>query len=237
MQEPTRPAPSPLDSKVISARGSIERRRRNRAFHRVVSGLQRGGRQYRFLTLTTAAGTDTSLATFQRDFRRLKARLQRRGWMRSYIKVIELTRGGLPHAHIILAGGSYIPVALIAEFWLRIHGAPIVDIREALVPRGGAQSKPQRRMAGELAKYVGKDPTSRLAYSWSWLWPRLAGTWGEWRHAARYSEWTWANTLLWWQHACWLGIPPPDHPALAQTVEHYRYWVVERHVDAGLVGG
>ena len=52
-----------------------QERRRKRCFHRVISGLEKGG-DLRFLTLTSS---NEAVNPIQQDFRRLQMRLKRRG--------------------------------------------------------------------------------------------------------------------------------------------------------------
>ena len=196
-------APPSLDKTVITARQAVVRRKRSsRAFQRVMSGTAQMQRTYRFITLTSA---EDSPLDFQKSWRKLSARLRRRGLMREYIKVTEFTKGGLRHAHIIYVG-SYIDQAVLSAMWGAIHGAPVVDIRGiGAAGRGRSVSGAARY----LAKYMSKDEASRLAYSHGWAFRRLAAYWKEWKHLHRIRGTAWLWTLLWWKGYCAKGIPPP----------------------------
>lgn len=141
---------------------SFDRRRYRRCFHRVISGIERGG-QLRFLTLTSAPDSPVEI---QHSWRRLYARFRRRGWMSGYIKVTERTHSGLLHLHVLYRG-EYIPQPLISKWWAEIHGAPIVDIRRAFGRTGAASY---------LAKYMSKTG-ARYSWSWGWVYRGFAGVW------------------------------------------------------------
>lgn len=139
-----------------------ELRRYKRCFHRVMSGIERGG-QLRFLTLTSSPESPTDI---QRSWRKLAARMQRRRMLAGYIKVTELTRSGLLHLHVLFRG-SYVEQAWLSRVWLEIHRAPVVDIRKAFGTTGAA---------GYLAKYMSKAG-ERYSWSWSWVYKGFAGIW------------------------------------------------------------
>ena len=196
-------APPSLDKTVITARQAVVRRKRSsRAVQRVLSGTAQMGRDYRFITLTSA---EDSPLDFQKSWRKLSARLRRRGLLREYIKVTEFTQGGLRHAHIIYVG-SYIDQAVLSAMWGAIHGARVVDIRALGRGRGRAGVAAAARYLG---KYMSKDEASRLAYSRGWAFPRLAAYWKEWKHLGRTHGIAWFWVLLWWKGYCAKGIPPP----------------------------
>jgi hypothetical protein len=185
--------------------------------------MHRDGRSYRFLTLTTKAGTRESSAEFQADWRKLKERLRRRGLMPGYIKVMETTTSGLLHAHIIMAGGGFLPQAWISKLWLELHGAEVVDIRLIRKRAGNEWWQGYRSVAGYLAKYMGKDAVARLAYSPKWLWPGLARTWrGCWR-AGAYLGMPFEKTLAVWTSCCRRGIPPERNSEYL--------WIARRNPD------
>jgi len=208
MLRPSIPLPASLETTVITARQAPKKRRQGRAYHRIISGLHRDGRTFRFLTLTTKAGTRDTPAEFQRDWRVLKERLRRRGLLPAYIKVMEYTKSGLPHAHIILAGGGFLPQWWISELWHEIHGAKVVDIRLIRQRPGGNFWEGHKNVAGYLAKYMGKDPIARLAYSHGWLWKGLARTWRGCYRAGAYLNMPFEETLRIWKLCCQVGIPP-----------------------------
>lgn len=138
---------SSLDIEDTSAR-----KRARRCYHRVISGLEKKG-QVRLITLTTA--TESQNEAFQKDFRKLRMRLLRRGLFLDYIRCPEFTKSGLRHEHILFRG-SYIEQAYLSYLWKSIHGAPVVDIRRVWG---------KSRMAGYLASYMAKAPAGRYCYS------------------------------------------------------------------------
>lgn len=142
-------------------------RRRRRCFHRVISGLERGG-QLRLLTLTSSNDSDYNIT---RSWRRLIMRLRRRNLVQDYIKVTEFTKGGLPHIHLIYRG-KYIDQAWISKLWLEIHKAKIVDIR--LIRHNAHQ---RRSAAHYLAKYAAKEKYTRYSWSRCWVYPRFVKVW------------------------------------------------------------
>lgn len=145
-----------------------------RCYHRVISGLEKGG-QFRFLTLTSS---NTSPDTCQRSWRALYMRLKRRGLVTAYIKVPELSKNGKQHLHVIFRG-EYIAQAMISEMWQEIHGAKIVDIRR--VQRGRTRAQ----LAGYMAKYLAKENFFRYSWSWSWVWRGFVKDWTQIKQGVR----------------------------------------------------
>lgn len=142
-------------------------RRIKRCFHRVISGLEKDPR-CRFVTLTSSPESKNFI---QQDLRRLIMRLRRKGILSDYIRVVEKTKSGLEHVHMIYRGG-FIPQRVLSELWSEIHQAPIVDIRSVK-----ASGRQQRGAAGELAKYMAKEGCRRYAWSWGWVYKGFVRTW------------------------------------------------------------
>ena len=168
-----------------------------RCYHRVMSGLERGG-SLRFLTLTSSAD---SPADIQRSWRALYMRMKRRGLIQGYIKVPEYTKEGRLHLHILFRG-SYVSQVLLGKWWEEIHKAYIVDIR-AYRPYGS-----KRGVASYMAKYMSKESAGRYSWSWGWVWRGFC------RHWTLYKKYWWQyvyvegknsfrNCLLGW--AWWLN--------------------------------
>lgn len=139
-----------------------------RCYHRVISGIERGGR-LRFLTLTSSKDSPD---TCQRSFRALYMRLKRRGLMKGYIKVPELSKNGKQHLHVLFRG-SYIDQVLISQWWMEIHHAKIVDIRA--VHRGSSR----RKLASDMASYMSKPNQYRYSWNWDWVWKGFCKDWTE----------------------------------------------------------
>jgi len=187
-QEPS--SSSSLDNKYTSAR-----KRYRRTFHRVMSGLSKSG-SYRLLTLTSSP----SSGDFQRDFRKLYMRLQRRHLVNAYIRVPENTKSGLRHDHILFRG-SYIEQVWISKLWAGIHNAPIVDIRKV---------SNKRAMAGYLGHYMAKSPIARHSYSWTWVWRGFVKSWEALKKFAREYGQPFNETLTFWEWCIKLGKKPEE---------------------------
>lgn len=141
-------------------------KKRRRCYHRVISGIERGGR-LRFLTLTSSPESPKDI---QKSWRALYMRLYRRGLIVGYIKVPEYTRAGRAHLHVLYRG-KYIDHYIIRSMWEEIHKASIVDIR-LVRPRMS-----DRHMANELAKYMAKENAGRYSWSWGWVWKAFCRDW------------------------------------------------------------
>jgi len=149
--------------------------RSRRCYHRVMSGLERGG-SLRFLTLTSSLEAPDDI---QRSWRKIYMRMQRRGLIHGYIKVPERTEQGQEHLHILFRG-QYISQKLLSRWWEEIHRSPVVDIR-SYRPYNG-----KRRVASYMAKYMSKENAGRYSWSWGWVWRGFCGHW------KLYKRW-WAN--------------------------------------------
>lgn len=162
-------APKETDKRTAKSR---------RCYHRVISGLERGGK-FRFLTLTSS---NDSPDTCQRSWRVLYMRLKRRGLIEGYIKVPERSKNGKQHLHVLLRG-EYIAQAMVSEWWQEIHGAKVVDIRRV----GGKRTRGQ--LAGYMAKYMSKESEFRYSWSWGWVWRGFVKDWTKLKQGVRiFSE-------------------------------------------------
>lgn len=142
-------------------------RRRKRCYHRVISGLEKGG-ELRLVTLTSS---DDAPCDIQQSFRKLMMRLTRRQLVNGYLKVIEVKTDGRQHIHMCFRG-SFIEQTWLSNLWAEIHLSPIVDIRRV---KTGYQNK--RGVAGYLAKYMSKEGFRRYSWSWGWVYKGFVGTW------------------------------------------------------------
>ena len=173
------------------------RQRGRRMYHRVMSGLEKGG-QLRLLTLTTARQCDNE--DFQKHFRMLRKRLLRRGLFLDYIRCRELTKSGLRHEHILFRG-SYIEQVYLSHLWAGIHGAPVVWIQGV---RG------QGRLAHYMAKYASKGVEARTAYSWGWVWRGFAHSWSLVKRVGAVWGYSFSEILTYWQHCVRVGYKPDE---------------------------
>lgn len=148
-----------------------------RCYHRVMSGLERGG-QMRFLTLTSS---NESPHTCQRSFRILYMRLKRRGLIKGYIKVPEPSKNGKQHLHVLFRG-SYIEQQLLSRWWQDIHHAKVVGITRVSKRRG------KKGLAAYMAKYMSKDNFYRYSWSWEWVWRGFCKDWADLKKRFRQLE-------------------------------------------------
>lgn len=146
---------------------NLNQHRLKRCYHRVISGLEKGG-PLRLITLTSSPEAPPDI---QRSFRKLIMRLQRRKLCRDYIKVIELTEAGNLHIHMCFRG-EYIEQKYLSALWSEVHHSPIVDIR-----RVKTKSHDKRAVANYLAKYMSKEGCRRYSWSWGWVYKGFVRTW------------------------------------------------------------
>lgn len=112
------------------------------------------GAPERFLTLTAnpAVGSDPDerLLMLARAWRIVVQRLRRRfpGQAVQYLAVVEATKRGEPHLHILLRS-PWIPQSFLSACMAEIMDSPIVDIR---------QVRNQREVIRYVAKYITKAP-------------------------------------------------------------------------------
>jgi len=147
-----------------------EQRKYKRCFHRVMSGIERGG-ELRFLTLTSSTSSPLDI---QRSWRKLYMRMVRRQMITGYIKVTEITKSGLLHLHVLFRG-SYVAQAWLSKVWSSIHGAEVVDIRKAYGKSG---------VGRYMAKYMSKGG-ERYSWSYGWVYRGFAGVWMEAKRVVR----------------------------------------------------
>jgi len=146
----------------------LRRRRRNRLYQRAMSGMRVGG-NLKFVTLTTSREAMKAGLDIRASWRTLLQRLRRRSLCSGYVKVMEYTKAGLPHMHLVMRG-PWLSQSWLSEQWAQIHLSPIVDVRR-VQRRDGA--------ASYLAKYMGKSLDARYSWSWDWVW---RGFVKDWRH-------------------------------------------------------
>lgn len=144
--------------------------RSKRCFHRVISGLERGGR-VRMLTLTSSEEAPSDI---QRSWRKLYMRLRRRRLIEGYIKVPERTKEGKLHLHILFRG-KYIAQRFLSRQWKEIHESEIVDIRAVKLKRG------KKNVAAYMAKYMNKSLAGRYSWNWNWVWRGFCNDWLLWK--------------------------------------------------------
>lgn len=112
------------------------------------------GAPNRFVTLTvnphcfdSAAERGARLSKAWRDYVKHWRRL-RPSQALQYLVVVELTKRGEPHLHIMIRGGR-VPQAELSKFMNEAIGAPIVDVRMV---------RDQTQVAQYVSKYISKRP-------------------------------------------------------------------------------
>jgi len=111
------------------------------------------GEPTRLLTLTVnpslGENRDERTLMLANAWRIIVKRLRREAGQGSveYLAVVEYTKAGEPHLHILLRS-KYIPQATLSAWMAELIGAPIVDIRAI---------KNQKEVIRYVAKYVTKD--------------------------------------------------------------------------------
>jgi hypothetical protein len=164
----------PRDEPGDATRTDKRTAKSRRCYHRVISGLERGGK-FRFLTLTSS---NQSPDTCQRSWRVLYMRLKRRHLVEGYIKVPEASKNGKQHLHVLFRG-EYIAQAMLSEWWQEIHRAKVVDIRQVHKKRG------KRHLAAYMAKYLSKENFFRYSWSWNWVWRGFVKDWTKLKRGVR----------------------------------------------------
>ncbi|MBA7539212.1 hypothetical protein ES705_31491 [subsurface metagenome] len=116
------------------------------------------GQPQRDITLTMPAGRPGSARfharVMKKAFSKLAARARRAFGIFEYAAVLEFTKQGTPHLHV-LQRGTYIPVAWLKRAWVKLGMGYIVHIQRI---------KSRTHAALHAAKYLGKQfgQTSRM---------------------------------------------------------------------------
>lgn len=190
-QEPENPRLASLDTLCVTS----ARKRKKRAYHRIMSGLAAAG-SYKFLTLTSSSASPDDI---QRSWRKLVMRLQRRGLLKDgYIRITERTHAGRPHYHVIFRG-SYLDQAWISHLWEICHEAPVVYV---------SQVRSKRGIASYLGKYLVKEMQGRLSWSCEWLYKGFVKAWYELKKLGRLANVPRYRVLTYWQSCCKLKKKP-----------------------------
>lgn len=118
---------------------------------RLAKRIQRTKAQ-RFVTLTIrpaeGESAEEALDRLNRAWRIVWKRIKREQGAKAvgYVRIVELTKRGVPHLHIALDSG-FVPQRRLSGWMGAIVGSPIVDIRKI---------KSERGLARYLAKYLTK---------------------------------------------------------------------------------
>jgi len=125
------------------------------------------GQKLRFLTLTTAGKVPKTHAETTRDWAEFARRARREYGTFEFFKVVEFTRSGLEHLHVLFRG-SYIPQGWTSDEWESIHGAKITFIEEVKGTRAN--------VANYLVKYILKGE-ERYSWSKNWVYQGFVADW------------------------------------------------------------
>jgi len=142
-------------------------KKRRRVFQRSLSGCEWAdaqGKSIRFLTLTSSPISPN----IRDSYRKFVKRIRRKHGEFEYLAIKEFTKSGLAHLHILYRG-PYLEQAWISEQWQAIHQAKIVYIETV---RGS-----HTQVANYLAKYMGKEGSSRYWMSGSWVYRGFVKDW------------------------------------------------------------
>ena len=159
---------SSLDTNVQNlpnpSKGSFKR---NRAYHRVLSGFTRAkalGKNVRFITLTSSP--TSKYRQINPHFQVLRKRIDRHFGKIEYIKFRTNEGHGVLH---VLYTGPFIPQKWLSRNWNEIHEAKIVDIRKV---------KGEKRLARYLiSNYLVNQTFVRMSWSWGWVFRGFVGWW------------------------------------------------------------
>jgi len=131
------------------------------------------GNPTRFVTLTVnpAIGTDPAdrLDKLANAWRIIVKRLRRK-WPNAeieYLCVVEETKAGEPHLHILLRS-PFIPQALLSSYMAELTGSPVVDIRKV----GDVH-----KAVAYVAKYIAKAPAQFGSRKRYWMTKKWEPKW------------------------------------------------------------
>ena len=171
--------------------------KQKRFFQRLMSGLTRAmhkGERVRFLTLTSAVGSD--FRRLSKDFQVLRKRIEHAfGVLLQYCKINTSEGNGVIHALFV---GSYVPQDWISKAWSEIHGGSmVVDIREVRLRKRSDVKSMGRYL---VSQYLARQPYERMSWSWRWVCRGFVGIWRDLvsRHGLK-------DALVKWNH--FLSLP------------------------------
>jgi len=148
--------------------------KQKRFFQRLMSGLTRAmhmGNRVRFLTLTSAVGSDP--ARLSKDFQVLRKRIEHAfGVLLEYCKINTSEGNGVIHALFV---GAFIPQEWISKAWSEIHGGSmVVDIREVRLRKKSDVKSMGRYL---VSQYLARQSYERMSNSWGWVFRGFVGVW------------------------------------------------------------
>lgn len=171
----------------------------------------------RFITLTVANRLYNSPREAYDKTRRalpqLTVRVRRKYGEFEYFRVLETTRKGWPHYHLV-ARSKYIPHIFIRDVWAELTGATIVDVR---------QIKRNEHIYRYVIKYLAKQsyvPWTNRRISWTRnFFPKVEFEKGKYleMQAKEFdeigpAEWIWKNArlkkIVQYSQDCWALISP-----------------------------
>jgi len=143
------------------------RKRKGRAFQRSISGLRIWGQEWQLWTLTLSDDAVTAGVDISRAWKNMHTQMTRLGLLKGYFRVIEYTRRGRAHLHVLVAGPPIPHWWMMEEWWYHTRSY-VVWFTKVRTWRGGA---------GYVAKYLAKDPRARYSSSWTWVWRGFTWDW------------------------------------------------------------
>lgn len=131
------------------------------------STMTRTAKKYSFLTLTYSSrlySPEEACAQLKGDIKELLRRLRRRLGKLQYFYIVELTKSGYPHLHVII--DHFIFWKVLKAMWFAITGSYIVDIRS--IPAGN--------IASYICKYLTKQ-SKHTDWQFSFIFKNISRLW------------------------------------------------------------
>ena len=121
-----------------------------------IRGARSRGERVRFITLTSPPEKPLTTRSLYEAFNSLRVTLRRSGHLKQYFGVVETTKAGALHLHL-LATGRFLPQAHLSKLAAEAGFGEVVDIREV------KDDGPGSYLVKALASYATKANAARLA--------------------------------------------------------------------------
>jgi len=183
----------------------VQRRKRERAFHRFLSGIKRCrylDREVYFLTLTSSK--ERGYEYLKRDSIVLIKRCREFFGQFDYCMIKTHEGSGVIHMLFHSGGCQSLRLDVLHSFfsvnWNEIHKAPIVWIRKTYG---------DKRLAGYLTQYLAsQEGETRMSWSWGWVHRGFVQDWkevkrlnpGDIKKAIQVWDWYLENDPVWLRH-------------------------------------
>lgn len=164
-------------------------RKKKRAWHRLMSGFTRSyhrGERLRFLTLTSAVGSNPRLLS--RQFQTLRKRIEHQfRFSVQYWKINTSEGNGVIHLvykAVPLKGHVFTPkMGFLPSFWLSAAWFSITGLSKILKIKS-LSNKPGRLANYLVSQYLTGQSYERMSWSWGWVFRGFCHTW-----SSRFSAW------------------------------------------------